>query len=361
MSSMKQFAEQLEQRPYIIALLITLVLLVWLASGFIKSPDEQAVAKQQEIPLPKVQVETLRAESIENVITLYGRTEPDRVVTLQAQVKGAITQVLAERGSFVEKGDVIAKIALNDLPAKLEHFRTLLKQRRIDYYGAKELFKHNYQGESALAKRLSDVTDAKAELALIETDIANTTIVAPFTGILNERYVEVGDFVNIGEDIAMIADLDPLIIRAHISENQVGKIKEQQQAQIHLLNDSNMQGKVRYIASVANADTNTFKAEISISNSNYKHLAGLSAQVELPIEILPAIQVSPALLSLDEFGNIGVKSVKDEQVVFNKINIIRTDEHGVWLAGLGQQLDIITLGQGFVRAGDKVQPVFKGQ
>lgn len=357
MTSRKQFAQFIEQRPYLIALVVTLLLLLWLASGFFKDQPQSSVSTFTQTPLPQVQVKTINAETIDNVITLYGRTEPDRIVTIQAQVKGAITEIFAQRGSFVQKGDVIAKIALNDLPAKLEHFRTLLKQRRIDYYGAKELFKNNYQGESALAQRLAAVTDAKAELAIIETDIANTTITAPFTGILNERYVEVGDYVAVGEDIAMVADLDPLIIRAHISENQVGKIHENQHANIHLLSDTNLNGQVRYVASVANDKTNTFKAEISISNTEYKYLAGLSAEVGLPVETVSAMQVSPALLSLDEYGNVGVKSIADNRVVFNKINIIRTDENGVWLSGLGEQLDIITLGQGFVRAGDKIQPI----
>lgn len=361
MASEKKVTKRLEQHPYVIALLITFLLILWLASGLLKDSKQETTDINTVSPLPQVKVENIQAEQVARTISLYGRTEPDRIVTLQAQVKGAVTQVFAERGSLVKKGDVIATIALNDLPAKLEHFRTLLNQRRIDYYGAKELFKNNYQGESELAKRLSEVTDAKAELALIETDIANTTIKAPFSGILNERYVEVGDYVAIGEDIAMIADLDPLVIRAHITENQISMVNENQTAQIHILNDKNITGKVRYVASVANANTNTFKAEISIENTHYQFFAGVSAEVELPLQMVSAMKVSPALLALDESGNIGIKSVVDDHVAFNPINIVKTDENGVWLSGLGEQMQVITLGQGFVRAGDKVKPILAEQ
>ncbi|MDG1731403.1 MAG: efflux RND transporter periplasmic adaptor subunit [Thalassotalea sp.] len=361
MSSGDLDQQKLYQKPTFIAVFISVLLLLWLASGFnnVKTnPDELA---ERKILLPQVKVETFVAESIENTINLYGRTEPDRVVTLQAQVKGAITKIYAHRGSFVKKGDVIATIALNELPSQLEHYQTLVKQRRIDYYGAKELFKGGYQGESALAERLSAVTAAKAQLAQTEYDIANTTIIAPFDGILNERFVEVGDYLKVGDDIAVVADLDPLVIRAHITENQISSIKEGQKAKINLLNEREINGKLRYIASVANENTNTFKVEIAITNLNYKYLAGISSEVELPINTVSAIKLSPALLALDESGNIGVKSVIDDSVVFTKINIAKSDESGVWLTGIGERAEIITLGQGFVRPGDKVNPIREGQ
>ncbi|WNC68162.1 efflux RND transporter periplasmic adaptor subunit [Thalassotalea nanhaiensis] len=354
---MRLNSQWLAQRPYVIALAISLLLIVWLATGLVNSKINPDVVAEKTAPVPKVKVETLFAEQIANTVTLYGRTEPDRLVTLQAEVKGAITKVFAQRGSFVKKGDVIATIALNDLPAKLEHFQQLLRQRRVDYYGAKKLLQGGYQGESALAQRLSDVTDAKAELARIETDIANTTIKAPFDGVLNERYVEVGDYVGVGDDIAMIADLDPLVIRAHVTENQVSMIKEGQFAEITLLGEREIKGKLRYIASVANEKTNTFKAEIAIENQDYRYFAGISSEVELPLAMVSAIKVSPALLALDEKGNIGVKSVVDNKVVFTQINIVKSDESGVWLRGLGEKEQIITLGQGFVRPGDTVNPI----
>ncbi|MEW6997591.1 efflux RND transporter periplasmic adaptor subunit [Colwelliaceae bacterium BS250] len=359
MNSGTKLKQRLAEKPYIIAIVVTILLALWLLSGVMNLKVNPDVVAEKIAPIARVQVQTFVAQPVAKTISLYGRTEPDRIVTLQAQVKGAITKVFAKRGSFVNKGDVIATIALNELPAQLEHFQTLLKQRRIDYYGAKKLFTGGYQGESALAEKLADVTDTKAELAIIENDILNTTIIAPFSGILNQRFVEVGDYVALGEDIAMIADLDPLVIRVHITENHIGLLNEQQNANIHILGKPEINGQVRYVASVADQQTNTFKAEIAIANENYQNLAGISSEVELPLQQISAIKVSPALLALDENGNIGVKSVVDDHVVFTKINLVKSDESGVWLSGLGEQVQIITLGQGFVRPGDKVQSVFK--
>lgn len=353
----------LAQRPYLIAALITLVLVLWMASG--PSVAEQKSEIKAQIPshdekqiTAQVKVETRLGQHIHKTIELYGRTEPDRITTLKAEVHGKIIAVLAKRGSKVSKGEIIAKIALNDLPAQLTRSQALLKQREVEYEGALKLNKQGYQGKVHLAQSYAALEAVNAEIQRLELNIAHTVIKAPFTGILNTRYVEVGDYVASGDDIAMIADLDPLIVRAHATEQQISQLSVGQVAQVSLLNGEQAQGELRYIASVGNDATNTFKIEVAIDNKKARLFAGLSSELTIDLAKMSAIKISPALLALDEEGNIGVKSVKDSIVHFTPIQIIKSENDGVWLTGLGEKADIIVLGQGFVRAGDKVEAIF---
>lgn len=351
----------LEQRPYLIAAAIAFVLVLWMASGTSaanQNSESSSKEASQEAVKAKVKVETRYAQDIYQTVELYGRTEPDRVTTLKAEVRGKIVKVLAKRGSKVEKGQVIAEIALNDLPSQLTRSKALLEQREIEYQGVLKLNEKGYQGKVQLAQAFADLEAVKADIQHLELDIANTVIRAPFAGVLNTRYVEVGDYVALGDDIAMIADLDPLVVRAHVTEKQIGQLSVGQKAQVSLLNNQQAQGELRYIASVGNDATNTFKIEVAIPNKDRKLLAGLSGELTIALAKLPAIKLSPALLALDEEGNIGVKSVQNDLVHFTPINIVKSESDGIWLTGLGQQSDIITLGQGFVRAGDKVEAIF---
>lgn len=351
------------QRPYLIAAFITVILVLWMASG--PTSAEQKSAMRAQLPShdekqvkAQVKVETLYGQNIHKTIELYGRTEPDRITTLKAEVRGKIVEVLAKRGSKVSKGQIIAKIAPNDLPAQLTRSQALLTQREVEYQGALKLNEQGYQGKVHLAQTYAALEAVKAEIQKLELDIANTIIKAPFTGILNTRYVEVGDYVASGDDIAMIADLEPLIVRAHVTEQQINQLSVGQAAQVSLLNGQQASGKLRYIASVGNDSTNTFKIEVAIDNNNAKFLAGLSSELTIELAQMSAIKISPALLALDERGNIGVKSVKESIVHFTPINIIKSESDGIWLTGLGEQADVIVLGQGFVRAGDKVEAIF---
>ena len=88
---------------------------------------------------------------------------------------------------------------------------------------------------------------------------------------------------------------------------------------------------------------------MAIDNAKSQLLAGLSSELTIELAKMSAIKISPALLALDEQGNIGVKSVKETIVQFTPIEIIKSDSDGIWLTGLGEQVDIIVLGQGFVK------------
>lgn len=80
--------------------------------------------------------------------------------------------------------------------------------------------------------------------------------------------------------------------------------------------------------------------------------------MDLILDKQSAIKVTPSMLALDEIGNLGIKTlVADNKVAFAPIAIVKVEPDGVWLGGLGEQVDVITVGQGFVRNGDTVIPV----
>lgn len=357
MKNNKQGSQWLAERPYIIAISITIVLVLWMASGALKERDVVDQQSKKDNVLPRVKVETLYADTINDTIELYGNTEPDRISTLKAEIAGKIKSVFAKRGSIVKAGQIIAKIEMNNIQSQLLSSKALLAQREIEYAGAKKLNVDGYQGKVHVSSAFASLESVKADIKRLELNVEHTVIRAPFDGILNTRYVEQGDYVKSGDEIAVIVDLEPLVVRVYVTENQVGKLSVNQSAKIRLLNHTATKGIVRYISSIADDATNTFKVEISIENNDLKLLAGLSGEVSIALQQVPAIKISPALLALDELGNIGVKTVENNRVKFTPINIVKSENDGIWLSGLGKQADIITLGQGFVRTGDEVEAI----
>jgi multidrug efflux system membrane fusion protein len=348
---------KLRQQPAWIALIFFIALCLWVASGMLTAQNENEASKRKsdEIPLVKVTVKHVTADEVTSELNLYGRTEPDRIARLRSEVKGLVKEVHVQEGERVRKGQKIISIENSDVVSRLRSAKATLRQREVELEGVESLKKQGFQSQTALAQANANLEMAKADTVSFKLAILKSQIIAPFDGIINERFVEVGDFLKDGDNIATLVDLDPLVITANVTEGNVHGLKTQQQATGRMVSGDMLQGEIRFISSISEPGTNTFKVEVEVPNPDFTQMAGMSTELSLPLEKTWAMRISPAVMALDEQGNLGVKTVVDEHVKFVPIDIVKSDSQGVWLSGMGRQADIITLGHGFVRDGDKVQ------
>jgi multidrug efflux system membrane fusion protein len=357
MQLIKKITAQLNKKPYLIALFIAVIVVFWMLSAGTSATQENVTVNQ--LPIAKVKVTTLYAEQINRALQLYGRTEPNKVARISAREPGEVIEILVKEGQFVAKEQLILKLDEGDLAQQITAANTLLEQREVEYQGALKLQQKGLNDQSALARAKSALEQAKARLVSLELSLARTSIRAPFAGVINQRLVELGDYLGKGDPILELADLNPLIVRAHVTQKEVMNLAVGQAVTARFINNQRFTGNIRYIASVAEQGTNTFKIEAAFDNPDSQYRAGFSTQLDINYDTVSAVQLSPAFLALDEAGNIGVKTIdSDNKVVFTKIDIVKSEPSGVWLAGLGERANVITLGQGFVRIGDTVDPVF---
>lgn len=364
MISVRRF---LSQKPWIISLAILLSIGLWLLSG--ASDSEEALQpealnsdEQQSAPLAKVVVTNFKSQPTRRSVSLYGRTAPDRQATLGAEVSGTVDKLLVRKGQRVTEGQALIRLNKADRALQLKRAEALLRVRDKEHKAAKSLRERGLQGEVALSQAEAALIEAKASVRNLELALENTLINAPFDGIVETLHVEKGDYLGIGDPVATVVDLDPLVINADVSERHIQRIHTGQKARITLLNGFSTDGKLRYQASVASAQTNTFAIEIEIPNPGMKMTAGISADVELSLDKQSAIKVTPSMLALDESGNLGIKTLgNNNRVAFVPIAIVKVEPDGIWLSGVGDQVNVITVGQGFVREGDNVIPVHQAE
>lgn len=352
-ASNRQFGGFFTQRPWLISTFFILLLALWLGLGSLKA-EEPRQKSVTTIPLAKVVYQSFQAQQTDKRIDLYGRTAPDRVATIGAEIAGKITQLTATKGQSITKGQPIVTIDKGDLVAQLDSAQALLQVKQKEFKAAQSLKNRGLQGEVAFATAQAALADAKAMESRAKLALRNTSVVAPFDGIVENLLVEKGDFVGIGDPIVTFIDLSKLVIEADVSERHIQKIKQDQLATIRFIDGSTVEGRVRYISRVSSPTTNTFAIEVELANPNQAIPAGVSAEVELSLETQLAVKVTPAMLALDADGNLGVKTLVEDRVRFMPINLVKAEQDGVWLTGLGEKVDIITVGQGFVRDGDQV-------
>ncbi|GIB55277.1 hypothetical protein VCSRO93_1493 [Vibrio cholerae] len=352
-TSSRQARDYFLHQPWLISFAFIILLALWLGLGD-SNAEEPQTATEIQVPLAKVGYQTFSATQTDKVIQLYGRTAPDRQAKIGAEIAGRIAEVEIAKGQMVTKNQIIALIDKGDLDAQLERAKAQLKVRQQEFNAASALKNKGLQGEVAFTNAAAALTDAQSSLSTVQRLLDNTQVRAPFDGVVETLPIEKGDFVGIGDPVASIIDLHKLVIEADVSERHIQHVQLEQAARIRFIDGTQTQGKVRYISRLSSPATNTFAIEVEVDNPQQAIPAGVSADVELSLMSQAAIKITPAMLALDEEGNLGVKTLQGEHVKFVPIQLVKAEQDGVWLTGLGEQVDIITRGQGFVRDGDKV-------
>ena len=352
---------------YLIAAAIAAVLTGWLMSGQIGAggagggPEAESQNAYAEPRLVSVRVRESVAAQVERVLVINGKSEAARTVRLRAETNGRVVALGPARGAAVEEGEVLVRLDPRERRAMLSQAEATLGQREIEHQAATTLGEKGFQAQTRVAEARAALEAAQAQLERIRIDLEHTEIRAPFDGILEERPVEIGDFIDIGDAVATVIDQNPFLVVGHVAEHDVGRLQVGMPGQGRLVTGQMVEGRLRYVGSQADPGTRTFRIELEVPNSEGRLAAGVTAELRIAYEQAQAHRLPASLLALSDQGEVGIKAVNgDDEVVFHRAEIVRSDGGAVWIAGLPERLRVITVGQGFVRPGDQVRAMPDG-
>jgi membrane fusion protein, multidrug efflux system len=167
--------------------------------------------------------------------------------------------------------------------------------------------------------------------------------------------VELGEWVQTGAAVATILSLDPILVRAEVSEVDVGSVAPGSKANITLVTGEKIEGVVRLVSREASTETRTFPVEISLPNPGNALPSGMSAEVQLLADPQRAVTVPRSVITLAESGELGLRVVgADDVAKFVPVAVIDDTESGLVVTGVPDGVRIIVAGQDLVRDGDKV-------
>ncbi len=360
-----QLKRAIAQRPWLLALGAFVLVAVWMFSGVWRQREfgseyaQPVFAPGSDIEVVRVQVQLQQAEPITRQINVYGQTAPARTIEINAETEGRVEAVEARRGARVAESEVILRLDLRDRQARLAQARASVKEHQTAFQAQTELQREGYVSETDIAETIAKLETARVELLRAELDLEHMVIRAPFNGVLQERLVEVGDFVKAGDEVATFVDNTSIVVTGSVAEQEVGGIAIGDEATAKLITGQTVAGRIRYVAPVANQQTRTFTVELEVENTDGSLPAGVTAEMSLPGNQALAQKISPALLTLDLEGNLGVKIVNDNgRVEFHPVVIAQSDTDGIWVAGLPESATVIVVGQGYVVPGQLVEAVY---
>lgn len=181
-------------------------------------------------PMP-VDVDTARRETVVDAVRATGRIEPMQAIELRPDEQGRIVELLFQEGQSVEKGAALIKIDDAMLKAQAERAtadRDLTKQN-LDR--VRRLRAENATSTADLERAEATARSAAAALSLLQLQIERTTVRAPFTGVVGQRFVNVGDYVTSATNLLTLQTTDPQRAVIEVSERHAGQLRPGQTVQ----------------------------------------------------------------------------------------------------------------------------------
>jgi len=353
-------------RSIFISAVLAVLALIWVLSGSLSSEDitesdsadTASEVEQSPAVVFKVKTKAIRAQVMTDQITLQGNLIAKREIQVRAETEGSIASLEAAKGDSLRQGQAIANIAINDRQARLEKAKAELKVREADLASGLRLKEKNLISQNQHEQNLANVEAAKASVKQIQVEIQHTRIEAAFSGILNELHIEKGDYVRPGDPVASLVDISSLKLSADVPQQHINKLLLGQSVTAQLLNGTQLSATLSYISNSADPQTRTFHIEAQAKNTLNLKRFGQSANIQILLGEQRAHKVSPSSLDLDTQGGLLVKGVNsDNRVQSVPVEIIRNEQDGMWLSGIPDEFNLITVGQGFVSAGDLVEPI----
>ena len=285
------------------------------AGGWFYSQRQRAGAVPQVST--KVDTAVIETRNIKFAINAAGDITPAEQVSVRPEVNGKIEVLPVDVGDRVKSGQLLFKLDDRELQTQrqqeeknVERSRLQLGQAERDYKRAQQLFEGKLISQELFEDSRTKFDLAKNELALREKSfeliierLRKTEVMAPFDSTILTRPISVGQAVsgsggfNAGTEVLTIANLNDLIVNAHINQADVTRLHVDQQVEVSVEAVSGLKvvGKVERIAPQSTLKNNIrgFAARILLKDVDSQIRPGMSANISIPVASADNVVAAP--------------------------------------------------------------------
>ncbi len=301
-----------------------------------------------------VVAEIVKREKIEEKISLVGSLAADEFVEIKNEIAGVIEEIGFDEGQPVDKGQMLFMIDADKLKASLSQAEANLGLAHTTFDRLSSLIKSGAVSQQEYDQAKSDLEAKEAELELIKAQLKETVITAAFGGVMGERKVSLGQFVNQGATLTYLINQDPLKAEFRVPERFLGQLKEGQTIEVTVAAypDEKFQGEVYFIDPQVEEQTRTALVKAKLPNPQGKLRRGMFANLDLIVSVRSQALVVPEAALILKGDNVFVFAVDPE----NKAQMKKV-QVGVRLAGKAEIVEGLSEGENVVVEGyQKIGP-----
>jgi len=347
------------------SILVTALVVAALGAGlFVLRGRRQALAAPYEAPPVAVAATAVKPTEVPVALETVGSLRAVREVVLAPELAGRIVTLHFESGARVRAGDRL--VQLYDAPERADRAAAQARASlaRSELARSVTLASTGVEPKQLLERRQADVDQAAASMQQLDARIAQKSIRAPFDGQLGVRQVSLGQYLNPGDAIATLADIDQLLVDFSLPQQELAQVRVG--ATVRITTDAfperSFTAKVNAVEPRINPDTRNLQAQAVLANGDGALRPGMHVNVALELPpgrealVLPATAVqssstgdSVVVVRGDQPEHAGTAEVLS--VTIGR----RIGDRVVVVQGLEPGAVVITEGQLRVQPGMRVQ------
>jgi membrane fusion protein (multidrug efflux system) len=325
-------------------------------------PGAVPVAPQRVV---NVEVLVVAPETFADAIGVTGVVQAERDVTVAAEESGVIRELFVRKGRTVAAGQPIARIDDRVLRAQYDQARAEANLARETFERQRRLWEDERIGsEMNYLRARYGAETAEANARVLAARLERTIVRAPISGVLDERFVEIGTMVAPGTHVARIIDIDTLRVTGGVPERYAGDIRPGAAATVIFDNlpATEYTATASFVGAAIIEQNRTFPIEVAIPNRDGTLKPGMVARVRLARGVARQALLLPREAVLRTESGYTVFTVRDEGGRLTARSTAVTTGPGagnrvVIEAGLQPGDRVITVGQHQVANGDAVNIV----
>jgi len=313
-------------------------------------------------PIPDVNVVALELvkQPIRDRINLPGIVEPWVKFNIIAEVRGEVMEKRIEKGTSINAGDVIAVLDSEDYEialqaAKASYDTALASKKRLE-----KLYKEQLASRSQLDDITAQVEQYKAQLDSAALNLERCTIKSPTSGIINNLYIEQGQYVNVSDPVGEVLQMDKVKVIVGIPESDVSAVNHVSSFEVKLdvLNGKVFNAEKYFLSRASDPQARLYTLELAIDNPAGEILPDMFARVDI-VKQKVEDTLSVPLYSIITLNNEQVVYVVNDHTVHART--IKTGIQEGWRIEITDGLDVgdhvIAIGHRSVSEGQTVNVI----
>lgn len=304
-----------------------------------------------------VEIGAIEIMTVNDEVEALGTLAADESIVIAPEIAGRVVSLGFREGQRVEKGQELVKLDTAILDAELKQSMADLAQARDTFERNKALVSRGAGTQVALDQATNTLAAQEARIQLARAKLAQSTIVAPFSGVVGLRSVSVGDFVSVGKPLITLTNLDPIKVDFRVPEIYLSRVKVGLpiHARVDAVPNRTFEGRIFAVDPVVDINGRAMRLRATIPNQDLALKPGLFARINIVVDrrqnalVIPETAVVPdganKIVYVVEGGKAKKVQVELGKRLPGKVEIVR---------GLTPDVQLITAGQIRLRDGSAV-------